>query len=289
MRPHSLFRLASTIYNTPHLIVPESFKVVHDYFSRRNDQGFKLMDWHDEEGDGPPEDDEDAGLTADDIGLLTVDGSLTYKPVMTMCGEVGTSYQSLVNKTQEMADAGVRTIVMQVTSGGGQADHAFESAQAIRDICDENDITMIGYADGMACSAAYALICVCDQVVANPSAELGSIGVLVALMDTSKAMEKAGLKPIFITAGDSKVPYDADGSFKQEFLDEIQADVDRLNVDFAMHVSAHTGLSPDSIMGLQANTFDAKTAVSKGLANAVMTTKQFATYVAQVHSQGNTQ
>jgi hypothetical protein len=43
-------------------------------------------------------------------GVLYVDGSLTYKPVMTLCGEAGTSYQSLVAQVEEMAEAGVKTI-----------------------------------------------------------------------------------------------------------------------------------------------------------------------------------
>lgn len=279
MHPHSLHRLASKVYNTPHLITPEYFNVVLDYFERRNSDGFKL-EMH--EHHTPTEDDEPKPY-ADGLGVLTVDGSLTYKPVMTMCGEVGTSYQSLVAKTTEMAEAGVRTIVMEVTSGGGEASHCFESAQEIRSICDEHNITLIGYADTIAASAAYAYISICDQVIANPSASLGSIGCVVALLDTSKAMQQAGLKRIFITSGENKVPFADDGSFKKSFLEEIQADVDRLNLEFAEHVSRHTGLDVQTIMDFQAQCFDAKTAVEKGLANAVMTNREFSEFVSLVH------
>jgi ClpP class serine protease len=276
MSNHSLHRLYSALHNTPHLITPESFNVVLDYFELRNSEGFKLMAISDVE-------ERPVGEAVGDIGVLRVDGSLTYKPVMTMCGAAGCSYASLVNQVEEMADAGVKTIVMEVTSGGGEASHVFEAADDIRAICDEAGIKLIGYADTMAASAAYALIAVCDEVIANPSACLGSIGCVVALLDTSKAMEQAGLKRIFVTSGESKVPFAADGSFKQEFLDEIQADVNRLNADFAAHVSKYTGVPTDTIMGFQAKVFDANEAVQLGLANKVMSTKQFAQYVASLH------
>lgn len=279
MRPHSLHRLASRIYNTPHLITPDSFGVVLDYMERRNSDGFKL-DYYDDESDQPIE---KPKPYADGLGVLRIDGSLTYKPVMTMCGEVGTSYQSLVEQTQEMADAGVRTIVMEVTSGGGEASHVFQTAEEIRAICDEHNIQLIGYADTIAASAAYALISICDQVVANPSASLGSIGCVVCLMDDHKMMDKMGLKRIFITSGESKVPFAEDGSFKESFLEEIQADVDRLNLEFAEHVHRYTGLDVKTIMGFEAKVFDAKRAVELGLANRVMTNREFTDFVAQAH------
>lgn len=278
MHAHSLFRLRDKIYNKPHLITAEAFNTILDYFDRRNSDGFLL-----EATDAPAMTTASELQVSDKVGLLAVDGSLTYKPVMTMCGEAGVSYQSLVAQTEALAEAGVKTIVMEVTSGGGEASHCFQAAADIRAICDANGIQLIGYADTMAASAAYALICICDEVVANPSASLGSIGCVVALMDASKAYEQAGLKRIFITSGENKVPFAEDGSFKQEFLDEIQADVNRLNDEFAAHVSEHTGLDVDSIKAMQARVFDAKTAVDMGLANKVMTNKEFAAYVASIH------
>jgi len=278
---HHLHRFAASIWNRPHLITTEAFSVVLDYLDSRNSLDYRMDIF-----DGPePEDDQEEPMYANGLGVLRVDGSLTYKPVMTLCGEAGTSYQSLVNQVEDMAEAGVKTIVMEVTSGGGEASHVFQACEDIRAICDENDITLIGYADTIAASAAYALICVCDQVIANPSASLGSIGCVVALLDTSKAMENAGLKRIFVTSGESKVPFAEDGSFKKSFLVDIQSDVDRLNAEFATHVSKYTGLDVKTITGFEAKIFDAATAVEKGLANAVMTNKQFAAYVSQIQKE----
>jgi ClpP class serine protease len=274
---HSLYRLRAKVHNTPHLITPEAFNVILDYLDYRVSDEFELK--AQVASDSPYK----SAPTSNGVGVLRVDGSLTYKPVMTLCGEAGTSYQSLVEQVEEMADAGIKTIVMEVSSGGGEASHVFQTCEDIRATCDEYGINLIGYADTVAASAAYALISICDEVIANPSACLGSIGCVVALLDASKAMEQAGYKRIFITSGDSKVPFAEDGSFKQEFLDEIQADVNRLNEEFAAHVNKYTGIPVDDIMGFQAKVFHAEEAVNLGLANKVMTNKEFAAYVAQLH------
>jgi ClpP class serine protease len=279
MKSHSLFRLASRVYNTPHLITPAAFNVILDYLDQRN---AGRMDMPMDDPTSTPDNDGDEPIVGD-VGVLYVDGSLTYKPVMTLCGEAGTSYQSLVEQVEEMAEAGIKTMVMMVSSGGGEASHVFESANDIRAILDANNIYSIGYADTVAASAAYALISICDEVIANPSADVGSIGCVVALLDTSKAYEQAGLKRIFITSGENKVPFAEDGSFKEEFLAEIQTSVDKLNAEFAAHVSKYTGLSVDTIMGFEAKCFDADEALSNGLINQIMTTKQFAAYVADKH------
>ena len=278
MPKHSLLRLASKIYNVPHLITPQAFNVVLDYLDTRN-SGITLMIPQDDDNDP-----EDVEPTMDNgLAVISVEGSLSYKPVMTLCGEAGTSYQSLQESVEDAIESGCSTIVFDMASGGGEASHVFQCAENIRSMCDDANVKLIAYVDVMACSACYALSVIADEVIVNPSSCVGSIGCVVALMDTSKAMEQAGLKRIFITSGDSKVPYAEDGTFKQEFLDEIQEDVDELNDEFAAFVSKYTGIDVATIQGFQAKTFNAQEALDAGLANKVMTNKEFAQYVAALH------
>ena len=282
MPKHSLFRLASKIYNVPHLITPSAFNVVLDYLDARN-SGLTLM--------MPAESDtnatEETSNMDNGLAVINVDGSLTYQPVMTMCGEVGTSYQSLAEQVEDVIECGCKTIVMNITSGGGEASHVFQCAQDIREMCDAANVKLISYADTYMCSAAYALGVISDIVIANPSATVGSIGCVVCLLDTSKAMEQAGLKRIFITSGEAKVPYDDTGAFKQDFLDSIQKDVNDLNTEFADFVSKYSGIDAKLVRGFDAASFNAQEALDKGLVNGIMTNKQFAAYVADIH-QGAT-
>ena len=149
-------------------------------------------------------------------------------------------------------------------------------------MCDDANVKLVAYVDTVGCSAAYALSVIADTVIVNPSASVGSIGCVVCLLDDSKAMEQEGYKRVFISAGDQKVPYDDTGAFKQEFLDEIQEEVDELNDEFIAFVSKYSGLDMKVIRDMQAGVFNAQEAITNGLANQIMTNRQFAAYIANI-------
>lgn len=293
MSKHSLLRLSSMIYNTPHLITPQSFDTILTYIEARNQHGImSLMPMGGDNGEQDqeeemPDDLDDINECPMPIRLIDICGTLTYKPVMTMCGEVGMSYETLVDQVEDYIEEGATTIILNFGSGGGEAGHCFETANLIRSICDENKTKLIGYVDTMACSAAYALACICDELYANPSATVGSIGCVICLMDTSKAMEQEGYKRIFITSGDKKVPFDETGAFKQDFLDELQMSVDRLNNEFTDHVSKYTGVDGKTIKSWQAGCFNADEALSNNLVSGIMTTRDFVQYVVNTQEVNN--
>lgn len=273
---HTLFRLKESILGVPHLISPQSFQPILDYLDSRDTIYIKkdLMS-------SSPIELSVGEKISDKVGLLNVHGTLTYKPVMTLCGEAGTSYMSLQEQFEELIAEGVKTVVMDISSGGGQGHACFETANDIRELADENGVEILAYVDECAASAAYAFACMADEVIANPMASVGSIGVLIALEDSSKKLEKEGIRKIYITAGNEKVPFAEDGSFKSEFLDDLKKQVTKLNSEFAGHVSKYTGLADETIMGFQAKLFDADEALDKGLINKIMTKKEFAAYVAE--------
>lgn len=281
MNKNSLIRLTASLHNTPHLITVKSFDAILEYLDSRNANGIQMlmpMKAEDDE-DEMPDDMDDFDESPLPIVVIDVCGTLTYKPVETMCGEVGTSYKGLEEQVEDAIEMGATTVIMNFNSGGGQAAHVFECCENIRSMCDEADVSLIGYVEDMACSAAYALAVICDEVYINPSACAGSIGCVISLLDTSKAMEMEGYKRIYITSGTNKVPFDADGSFKKSFLEDLQKDVDKLNMQFSEHVSKYSGIDSKVIRGFEAAVFDAEESVSNGLVNGVMTNKEFVKYI----------
>jgi len=282
---HQLFRLSQSIWNKPHLITQESFNVVLDYLAARNSGllSYKLSEPGVAQENLLSDNDGDEDNIDSSLAVISIDGSLTYKPVMTMCGEAGTSYANLEDSVEDAIEAGCQTMVLNVSSGGGEASHVFETATNIRQMCDDNNVKLVAYIDTLGCSAAYALSVIADTVIANPSATVGSIGCVLCLTDTSKAEADMGVKRIFITSGTDKVPYAADGSFKQSFLDDMQSQVDTLNTEFTEFVSEYSGLSTEVIRSFQASSFNAQDALDKGLVNNIMTNKQFAAYIADLH------
>ena len=286
MSKHSLLRLTSSLYNTPQLIDATTFDTILGYLHKRNDGLQMLMpnqpppqasDTEEEE----PDDMDDFDESPLPVVVINIEGSLSYKPVETMCGVIGTSYQGLEEDVEEAIEDGATTIIMNFASGGGQAQHCFETANNIRAMCDEAGVKLIGYIDEISCSASYAISCVCDELYINPTACAGSIGCVVALLDSSENDKQEGYKRIYITSGANKVPFDEAGAFKKEFLQEIQDSVDKMNNSFVEHVAKYTGIDAKIIRGFEAASFDAEDSLSNGLVNGIMTNREFVKYVVQ--------
>lgn len=273
---HNLFRLQESLYGVPHLITESALAPILEYLNQRNSADFKAPEKMDVKKANEPS-------KVGHIGEIAVDGALTYKPVNTACGPSGVSYQGLLEQVETLIEGGVTTLIMTHSSPGGEAAHCFSTAQDIRAMCDANGVKLISYIDTMSASASLALGIVADEVIIHPSATTGSIGCVVALMDKSKAMADAGLKPIYIASTPGKTPFQNDGSFSEEFLAQVQEDVTRLGTQFAEHVSTHTGIDVETIKSMNAKMFHAEAALEAGLVNKVMDHNQFTDYVLSLH------
>lgn len=274
---HSLFRLYESLHNVPHLITEAGLAPILDYLSQRNSFEFSSTIVAGAKEPVKPQ-------KLDKIGEIAVDGALTYKPVVGACGATeGTSYQGILDQAQMLIDDGVTTLITVHSSPGGQAAHCFSTANDLRQLCDENDVTWLAYIDTYSASASLALNVAADEVIIHPEASTGSIGCVVAMLDKSKAMADAGLKPIYISSTPGKTPFAEDGSFSKEFLDEMQTEVTRLGNKFAGHVSQYTSIPVDQILAMDAKMFNADAALEVGLVNKIMDHNQFSAYVAELH------
>lgn len=210
-------------------------------------------------------------------GLLSVEGATTYKSTgwEAMCG--GTSYESLVKQMESFVEQGLTEVFMLVDSGGGMAYQMQATARTIRKLADDNGIKLIGYVDGMAASAGYGLLVSCHEIITNPEAEVGSIGVVISLMNNSAQLAKEGLKRSFITAGGSKVPFDAEGEFKEDFLTDLQEKVNVLYEQFTGHVADMRGglITQDVVKSTEAKMFQSDKALELGLVDKIMELQDF--------------
>lgn len=274
MSAHQLLRFTQSIHNEPHLITQQAFRTITEYLDSRNRGEVNMVGFGNKQQTQKPSYD-----VASSVAVLQIMGSLSYRET-SMSVECGlTTYEGLVRQAHQALSAGVKTIVLMVDSGGGMAQGCFDCANELRSMADEAGASIYTYIDGRSCSAAYAFSCIADYVVAQKDSEVGSIGVLISLVDDSKQMEKEGIKIIYITDGASKVPFDESGAFKQDFLDELQVKATKLGDAFREHVAGYTGMSVQDLKDTQAKVFDAPEALSLGFINAIMTKNEFVDYV----------
>lgn len=280
---HELFRIEAKLTNEPHLVHPATFETIINYLEKRNGEDFIP--------EAKVETDDMGRYTFnDDVGVavMNIDGPLTYKPVSFMgmdCG--GASYQVLKTDFNYLVEQGAKTIVLNISSGGGEAYQCFATARYMRNLADANGVKIISFVDGLAASAAYALATTADEIIVAEGSEVGSIGVLVRLMNDSKKLEKDGYERTFVTAGKEKVPFAADGSFKPDFLADIQDKVNTLYAEFTGFVAERRNLSVESVIATEAKTFLPEKALQLGLIDKVMTVEGFYEYLADSSASQN--
>lgn len=210
------------------------------------------------------------------VGTLDVSGALMYRKgsMGGDCTEL-TSYEGLKQQTQSMIDEGVNSIVMMVDSNGGMAYGMSTAANYIQKITKQAGVKTIAYVDGSAYSAGYGLTVLADEVIANPQASVGSVGVVVALYNDSKMLDKAGVSRQFVYAGDNKIPFDKTGEFTDKFIQDLQKSVDKTYQSFTKHIATNRNLSEQTIIDTQASTYDADEALEMGLVDKIMELEDF--------------
>lgn len=281
---HELLRLTSKIYNTPHLITQSAFENITNYIEKRN---LGLVDTDLAIADIRPRTIRELQYNQDTgVGILPVEGALSYVAHNGFCSGESASYQRILSDFKTMVEAGASVIVMDADSGGGEAYGMQETANQMRKIADANDVKFITYVDGYAASAMYGLSAASHEIIVNPDAQVGSIGVVVSLANYSEAEKKYGIKKTYITAGDGKVPFDDDGEFTSEFKADIKDKVDKLYEKFTSHVSEYRAVAKESIKKLGAKMYTAEDALTNGLADKMMTREELFNYLADLQ-EGN--
>ena len=283
MAKHSLARIKGSLVNTPHLIEQNSFNSIMEYVNKRIEGSAEIIPKLEEDGKNDYKK-EDFYLYNDDTktGVLQVDGPITLKTTgwEALCG--GTSCQMLKEQMEYFVERGAKTVAMFVSSGGGEARGLFDAAQHIRKLADDNGIKIIAYTETIAASAAYALPAIADEFIAASDADIGSIGVLIQIFNNSKALEKDGYERVFIVSDEEKIPFAKDGSFRQEWLDDLQAQVDVIKDKFVEHVSTYRPMTAQQVKDTKARVFMAEEALQLGLIDKIMGVEEFYDYLALV-------
>lgn len=164
-------------------------------------------------------------------------------------------------------DADVTGILFDVNSYGGEAAGCFEcSADIKRLAAGKPTMAMI---DSNCYSAAYALACGADRIVATPSGGAGSIGVVAMHVSFEKMLDEAGIKVSFIYAGDHKVDGNPYQDLSAEVKADIQASINKSYDAFVAVVAKGRGMDEKAVRATEARTFRADDAKSLGLIDAV--------------------
>lgn len=164
--------------------------------------------------------------------------------------------------TAALENSAVARIILKLDSPGGQANGIAEFAQMVK----ASSKPVIAYVDGSAASAAYWIASAADEIVLSKTAEVGSIGAVVAIDQSRKAN---GVLEIVSSQSPKKRP-DLNTA---EGISQIQTRIDALAQVFVEDVAAYRGVSIDTVLATfgQGDMRMGQEAVDIGMADRVST------------------
>jgi signal peptide peptidase SppA len=207
------------------------------------------------------------------IAVIPIFGLVSHRMGMMSEFSGGTSIEGLATAfRQAMADPGVKAIVFDVDSPGGDVNGTMEFAEEIFAARGQGKYLM-SVANARAGSAALWLAAAADEVIAIPSAAVGSIGVYAVHEDRSAQNEKVGVKVTYIRSSALKAEGNPDEPLSDDATAYIQGQVNATAQVFVDFVAKARGVTAEAVREKfgDGRMLLAKPAQKAGLIDRVMT------------------
>ena len=135
----------------------------------------------------------------------------------------------------------LKAVALVINSPGGSPVQSALIAKRIRDLAEEHDVKVFAFAEDVAASGGYWLACAADEIYAQDSSIIGSIGVVSSGFGFPELIKKWGIERRVHTAGDQKAildPFQPEKRADVKRLKELQADI---HDDFKQMVVSRRG------------------------------------------------
>jgi len=116
---------------------------------------------------------------------------------------------------------GIKAVAIVINSPGGSPAQSHLIHRRIRALAEEKTLPVVAFVEDVAASGGYMIACAADEIVADPTSIVGSIGVVSAGFGFQGLLEKIGVERRVHTQGEAK-------SMLDPFRPEDPADVERL-------------------------------------------------------------
>ena len=130
-----------------------------------------------------------------------------------------TGQQEIIEKAFSIKKA--LAVAISINSPGGSPVQSHLIYSYIRKQAKKNKKKVLVFAEDVAASGGYLIACAGDEIYANSSSIIGSIGVIYSSFGLQELIKKAGIQRRIYTAGKNKSTLDP-------FVEEKQEDVERL-------------------------------------------------------------
>lgn len=144
-----------------------------------------------------------------------------FRPALTMAGVAGPLERAFATK-------GAKEVAIVLSSPGGSPVQSHLIHKRIRALSEEKELAVSCFVEDVAASGGYMIACAADEIVADPSSIVGSIGVVSSGFGFDRAIERLGVDRRLYTSGENKAildPFSPEKAEDVERLKELQREI----------------------------------------------------------------
>lgn len=258
--------VAERIFNTPLLLEENKAKVIANYLEQRFMGDGITLDL----GERTTPDNSEDFQIVEGVAIIPIIGTLVHRGGWMDAASGLLSYQVLRDQLISAAEnPNVKSILLEIDSGGGEVQGNFELASLIRQINDEFK-PVVAIANGSAFSGAFSLGVSAGEFFVTETGGVGSVGVIIQHVDVSKNNEMRGIKITNIVAGERKAELSPDFPLSKEGKDMLQKEVNRIGDMFVKLVADMRGISENSVRATEASLLFGMESVSIGFVDGII-------------------
>jgi signal peptide peptidase SppA len=189
-------------------------------------------------------------------------GGTQFRPTLSLASTAG-----LIEKAFAFP---APAVALSINSPGGSPVQSRLIYKRIRDLAEEKDRKVLMFVEDVAASGGYMIALAGDEIIADPSSIVGSIGVVSATFGFPELLKKIGVERRVYTAGKNKVTLDPFKPEKEEDIERLKKLQLEVHDTFIDLVKTRRGVAlkddPDLFTGLF---WTAKRGLELGLVDAL--------------------
>jgi signal peptide peptidase SppA len=264
----NLPNIISKVIGQPWLITAEKHHAIMSALEAKLSGDFQTINSFDER-------DPDSGSGRDEYReFQTAGGTIAVIPVHgilgkhlssmeTACG--GCSLDTLQNQLRTAFSPRISRVLLDINSPGGTVTGTPETAALIRELAAVKPVW--AFTDADACSGALWLASQCNEFYASESAEVGSCGVRMVLLDITEQLKDEGVKVNAIYSGKYKMLGASFKSLEPEEREMLQAESNRIHAQFQSAVQSVRNVDEHYLQG---QVFRGEEAAGIGMTSGVL-------------------
>lgn len=208
----------------------------------------------------------------------------SYISVIWISGTIGeTSYDIYGNETslstfaicdymdQIAADRHNKGLFIEIDSPGGSVYDSDKIYQAIMEYKEKTGRPVVAACLSTMCSGAYYIACAADEIYAERTADVGSIGVYIQMMDVSELAQKLGVKVDYIKSSENKAMGNIYNAMTEEQREIYQSVIDEHYERFLDIVQTARGYDRTTLRQIaDGRSYTATQGLNNGLIDGIM-------------------